>query len=74
VLSRAAAEPIPFRVRPDGEAPGRSHGVDVDDAGDGVLDNGRMYQLIRTHAGISGRTVEITFFASGAEAYSFTFG
>jgi thiol-disulfide isomerase/thioredoxin len=74
VLSRAAAEPIPFTVRLDGEAPGRSHGVDVDDAGDGVLDNGRIYQLIRAHAGISDRTVEVTFLASGAEAYSFTFG
>ena len=74
VLARAAAEPIPFSVRLDGEPPGRSHGVDVDVAGDGVLDDGRMYQLIRAHAGIADRTVEITFLASGAEAYSFTFG
>jgi len=74
VLARAAAESIPFSVRLDGEAPGRSHGVDVDDAGNGVLDNDRMYQLMRAHAGISDRTLEITFLASGAEAYSFTFG
>jgi thiol-disulfide isomerase/thioredoxin len=74
VLNRAAREPIPFRVRLDGEAPGLSHGVDVDQDGDGVLDDGRMYQLIRAHAGVRDRTVEITFLAAGAEAYSFTFG
>jgi thiol-disulfide isomerase/thioredoxin len=37
VLSNGAREPIPFRVRLDGEAPGRSHGVDVDQDGNGVL-------------------------------------
>ena len=37
VLSRGAPEPIPFRVFLDGEAPGRSHGVDVDEDGHGVL-------------------------------------
>ena len=30
VLSPGARAPIPFRVLLDGEAPGRSHGVDVD--------------------------------------------
>ena len=30
VLSQQASEPIPFRVFLDGEAPGKSHGVDVD--------------------------------------------
>ena len=33
VLSRGAQEPIPFRVLLDGEAPGPSHGVDVDEEG-----------------------------------------
>ena len=49
VLSRGAREPIPFRVLLDGEAPGRSHGVDVDEDGNGVLRDGRMYQLVREH-------------------------
>jgi thiol-disulfide isomerase/thioredoxin len=42
VLSPGAREPIPFRVRLDGEAPGPSAGVDVDADGDGLLREGRM--------------------------------
>jgi hypothetical protein len=74
VLNRAAQEPIRFRVTLDGEPPGASHGVDVDEAGNGVLDAGRMYQLIRQHSDVRERTVEIAFLAPGAEAYAFTFG
>jgi thiol-disulfide isomerase/thioredoxin len=74
VLSRGAGEPIPFRVRLDGEAPGPSHGVDTDEDGNGVLGEGRMYQLIRQHDGVRERVLEITFDGAGAEAYSFTFG
>jgi hypothetical protein len=74
VLSRGAGEPIPFRVRLDGEAPGPSHGVDVDEGGNGLLGDGRMYQLVRQHGAIRERTLEITFLEAGAEAYSFTFG
>ncbi len=74
VLSRQDGEPIPFRVRLDGEAPGPSHGVDVDEQGDGVLADGRMYQLVRVHDTVRERTVEIAFDAPGAEAYAFTFG
>ena len=74
VLSRGAGEPIPFRVLLDGEAPGRSHGVDVDEDGNGVLDEGRMYQLVREHDTVRERTLEITFLEPGAEAYVFTFG
>ena len=37
VLNAGAREPIPFRVLLDGEAPGPSHGVDVDEDGNGVL-------------------------------------
>ena len=74
VLNRAAQEPIPFRVILDGEPPGASHGVDVDEAGNGVLDAGRMYQLIRQHSAVRERTVQVTFLEPGAEAYAFTFG
>jgi thiol-disulfide isomerase/thioredoxin len=74
VLSPGAHEPIPFRVLLDGEAPGESHGVDVDAAGAGVLREGRMYQLVRSHDQVRDRTLEITFREPGAEAYSFTFG
>jgi thiol-disulfide isomerase/thioredoxin len=74
VLSPGAREPIPFRVRLDGEAPGPSHGVDVDEDGNGVLRAGRMYQLVRQHDRVRERTLEITFLEPGAEAYAFTFG
>lgn len=74
VLSPGARAPIPFRVLLDGEAPGRSHGVDVDDDGNGVLRDGRLYQLLRQHTAIRERTLEITFLEPGAEAYAFTFG
>ena len=74
VLSAGDAEPIPFRVLIDGGAPGRSHGVDVDEQGSGMLDDGRLYQLVRQHDAVRERTVEITFLERGAEAYVFTFG
>jgi thiol-disulfide isomerase/thioredoxin len=74
VLSSTGQEPIPFRVLLDGEAPGASHGVDVDENGDGVLRAGRMYQLVRQAGEVRERTLEITFLEPGAEAYVFTFG
>jgi hypothetical protein len=74
VLSSDAPDPIPFCVLLDGEAPGSSHGVDVDEAGDGLLDDGRLYQLVRQHGRVRDRTLEITFRDAGAEAYAFTFG
>jgi thiol-disulfide isomerase/thioredoxin len=74
VLSPGAREPIPFRVLLDGEAPGPSHGVDVDEDGNGVLREGRLYQLVREHDAVRERTLEITFLEPGAEAYAFTFG
>ena len=49
VLSPGTHEPIPFRVLLDGKAPGPSHGVDVDENGNGLLRNGHLYQLVRQH-------------------------
>ncbi len=74
VLSSGARKPIPFRLALDGEAPGPSHGVDVDEDGNGTLGEGRMYQLIRQDDAVRERTLEITFLERGAEAYVFTFG
>ena len=74
VLSPGARGPMPFRMLLDGEAPGPSHGVDVDEDGNGLLRDGRMYQLVREHDGVGERTLEITFLEPGAEAYAFTFG
>jgi thiol-disulfide isomerase/thioredoxin len=74
VLSPGSREPIPFRVRLDGEAPGPSHGVDVDSDGNGLLEEGRLYQLVRAHDTVRERTLEIVFAQPGVEAYVFTFG
>src|SRR6185312_7499599 len=74
VLSAGARPPIPFRVLLDDEAPGASHGVDVDEAGNGLLADGRLYQLIRQPGRVRERTLEITFLDPGAEAFAFTFG
>ena len=74
VLDRAPAEPIPFRVRLDGEPPGRAHGADVGPDGMGLLREGRMYQLVRQPGAVEDRTVEITFLDAGARAFAFTFG
>jgi len=74
VLASGARDAIPFRVLLDGQAPGASHGVDVDDDGNGVLRDGRMYQLVRQHHAVRERTLEIAFDEPGAEAYVFTFG
>jgi thiol-disulfide isomerase/thioredoxin len=74
VMSHATPEPIPFRVTLDGAAPGSAHGGDVDEQGNGALDAGRLYQLIRQRDAIRDRTLEIRFDAPGAEAYCFTFG
>jgi thiol-disulfide isomerase/thioredoxin len=74
VLSPGAHQQIPFRVTLDGEAPGPSHGVDVDEDGNGLLRDGRLYQLVRAHHEVRERTLQITFLEPGAEAYVFTFG
>ena len=74
VLSSGTPAPIRFRVLVDDEAPGASHGVDVDEDGSGELRDGRLYQLVRAHDAVRERTLEITFDTPGAEAYAFTFG
>jgi hypothetical protein len=74
VLSPGATGPIPFRVLIDGQAPGLSHGVDVDEEGSGLLKDGRLYQFVRERDSVRERTLEISFLEAGAEAYAFTFG
>ena len=63
----------PFSVRLDGDPPGDDRGLDVDAAGAGVLDEPRMYQLVRQREP-GARTVEITFEDAGVRAYVLTFG
>jgi hypothetical protein len=74
VLSRRSRQPMPFRGLVGRDAPGRLRGVDVDEEGNGVLRDGRRYQLVREHDAVRERTLEVTFLEPGAEAYAFTFG
>ena len=48
--------------------------MDVDAQGFGILEEPRMYQLIRQQGPIRARRFEIEFLDPSAEAYSFTFG
>jgi hypothetical protein len=66
--------PARFRVRLDGHEPGPSRGLDVDEHGDGVVSDPRLYQLVRQVQPVADRTFEIEFVDGGAEAFSFTFG
>ena len=70
----AGGEAAPFTVLLDGEPVGEDGGVDVDDAGAGVVDVPRMYQLVRQRGRIRPRTFELRFESPGARAYVFTFG
>jgi len=75
VLAPAASgAPVRFTVRLDGHLPGHDHGIDVDESGEGTLDEPRMYQLVRQRGGAADCTFEITFEEPGVRAYVFTFG
>jgi thiol-disulfide isomerase/thioredoxin len=65
---------VRFRVRLDGQAPGAAAGGDVDEQGEGVASQQRLYQLIRQPAPIVDRTFTIEFLDAGVEAFAFTFG
>lgn len=70
----AAGVTVRFQLLIDGRPPGNAHGVDVDEEGDGVVIQPRMYQLIRQKPPIIDRQFEIHFLDPGVEAFSFTFG
>ncbi len=63
-----------FRVGLDGKAPGAAHGLDVDEDGNGVVTEPRLYQLIRQRGEITDRLFEIELLDPGAGALCFTFG
>ena len=68
------ARPVRFRVTIDGQPPGAAHGGDVDDAGNGMAREQRLYQLIRQTGPIRDRRFEIEFLDPGVEVFAFTFG
>ena len=68
------ARPVRFRVRIDGQAPLAAAGSDVSAQGEGMVDQNRLYQLIRQNGDVRERTFEIEFLDPGVRAYAFTFG
>lgn len=63
-----------FQVLLDGQPATSAHGFDVDSSGNGVVNEPRMYQLIRQTEPIEDRRFEIEFLDPGVQTYSFTFG
>ena len=70
----AGGTTVRMRVRIDGQPPGASRGVDVDDEGNGRVTEQRLHQLIRQSKPVVDRTFEIEFLDPGVEAFAFTFG
>jgi hypothetical protein len=70
----AGGKSIRFRVKIDGLAPGADHGFDVDADGRGIVQEDRLYQLVRQSGVVKDRTFEIEFLDPGVRAYAFTFG
>jgi hypothetical protein len=69
-----SAEAVRFRVSIDEQPPGPAHGLDIDEHGNGMLSEQRLYQLVRQPAPIVDRALAIDFLDAGVEAFSFTFG
>jgi Thioredoxin like C-terminal domain len=65
---------VRFRVSVDGRPPGAAHGLDVDEGGNGTVQEQRLYQLVRQPTPIVDRTLAIDFLDAGIEAFAFTFG
>ena len=74
LASNANGKPVRFRVLLDGAAPAGNHGMDVDAQGNGVINEQRLYQLIRQSNDVKEHTFTIEFLDEGAQAFSFTFG
>jgi thiol-disulfide isomerase/thioredoxin len=66
--------PTRHRVRLDAQPPLDAHGLDVDHDGNGIVDEPRLYQLIRQVGPITDHVFEIELLEPGATALCFTFG
>jgi hypothetical protein len=65
---------VRFRVLIDGKPPGVAHGIDVDEQGNGMVSEQRLYHLIRQPQPVADRRFEIEFLDPAVEAFAFTFG
>lgn len=73
VMAPPKGASVRFRVFIDGRAPGASHGVDVDEHGDGTLDRPMTYQLIRALP-VADHVFQIEFSQPRVAVFDFTFG
>jgi cytochrome c biogenesis protein CcdA/thiol-disulfide isomerase/thioredoxin len=74
VLGSMNNKPVRFKVTLDGLAPGADHGSDIDIHGNGMVNQQRLYQLIRQNRKIAVHTFRIEFLDANTEAFAFTFG
>ncbi|HAL22959.1 MAG TPA: cytochrome C biogenesis protein [Stenotrophomonas sp.] len=71
----ADGRPVRFRVLLDGKPlPAADAGADVRADGSGVVDEHRLYQLVRQRGAVAPHRFEIEFLDAGVQAYAFTFG
>jgi Epoxide hydrolase N terminus/Thioredoxin like C-terminal domain len=59
----------PGSISLDGDRLGKARGIDVDDRGEGVAADRRLYQLVRQPGDVDERTLEITFLERGVETF-----
>lgn len=52
--------PVPFRVLVDGQPPGAGHGSDLDEHGNGAIEEPRLYQPVRQSAPVSDRQLVVS--------------
>jgi hypothetical protein len=50
------------------------HGLDIDEAGNGTLNEPRLYQLLRQKQSVADRQFAVEFLDAGAQVFAFTFG
>ncbi|MEO5667460.1 MAG: cytochrome c biogenesis protein DipZ [Bdellovibrionota bacterium] len=76
VLGSGTGKSLRFKVTLDGKPLGRSHGVDTDDKGEGLIREHRLYNLIHQtdEQSLTEHSFEIEFLDQDAEAFAFTFG
>nr|WP_313208571.1 cytochrome c biogenesis protein DipZ [Stenotrophomonas geniculata] len=68
-------KPVRFRVLLDGKPlPAADAGSDVGADGSGVVNEHRLYQLVRQRGTVGPHRFEIEFLDAGVQAYAFTFG
>jgi hypothetical protein len=74
VLGSVSGKPVRFRVTLDGQPPAGDAGVDLAPNGIGVVQEQRLYQLVRQRGPVRDRSFTIEILDPGAEAFAFTFG